>query len=59
VIGTITAAGALAITEVGLFDALGTGSPATGGNMFMRAVFTVINVATGDSIQFTLKVQFT
>lgn len=59
VVGTLTAGGALAITEAGLFDAIGTGNPATGGNMFMRAVFSVINVATGDSIQFTLKVQFT
>jgi hypothetical protein len=53
VVGTITATTARAITEAGLFDAT------TAGNMFMRAVFSVINLATGDSIQFTMKVQFT
>lgn len=31
--GTVTAAGARAITEVGAFDAAGSGSPPTGGNM--------------------------
>jgi hypothetical protein len=53
VVGTITATTARAITEAGLFDAV------TAGNMFMRALFSVINLATGDSIQFTMKVQFT
>lgn len=54
VVGTITAGGALAIVEVALFD-----NATPPGNMFMRAVFSVINVASGDSIQFTIKVQFT
>jgi hypothetical protein len=53
VVGTLTATTARAITEAGLFDAT------TAGNMFMRALFTVINLATGDSIQFTMRVQFT
>lgn len=59
VIGTITAAGARAITEVGVFDAAGSGSPPTGGNMDIYGDFSVINLASGDSIAFTVKVAFT
>lgn len=55
VVGTITATATRAITEVGLFDVV----TASSGNMLMRAVFSTINLATGDSIQFTIKVQFT
>lgn len=55
---TITAAGARAITEVGLFDAAGAGSPPTGGNMDVYGDFTVINLASGDSIAFTVNVTF-
>ncbi len=58
-VGTITAAGARAITEVGVFDAAGSGSPPTGGNINLYADFSVINLATGDSIQFTINTQFT
>jgi hypothetical protein len=53
VVGTMTAGGALAITNAGLFDA------ATVGGLFVHADFTTINLASGDSIQFTFKVQFT
>lgn len=56
--GTITAAGTRAITEVGAFDAAGSGSPPTGGNMDFYADFTVINLASSDSIAFTVKVSF-
>jgi hypothetical protein len=56
--GTITAAGARAITEVGAFDAAGSGSPPTGGNMDVYGDFSVINLATGDSIAFTINVTF-
>lgn len=59
VVGTITAAGARAITEVGVFDAAGSGSPPTGGNMDIYGDFSVINLASGDSIAFTVKVAFT
>ena len=59
VTGTITAAAARAITEVGVFDAIGSGSPPTGGNMDIYGDFAVINLATGDSIAFTVKVAFT
>ncbi|UXN70899.1 hypothetical protein N8A98_06845 [Devosia neptuniae] len=57
-VGTITAAGARAITEIGLFDAAGTGSPPTGGNMDIWGDFSVINLASGDSIAFTLNTTF-
>lgn len=54
--GTITAEGTRAITEVGVFDAAGTGSPPSGGNMGIYGDFSVINLASGDSITFTVKV---
>jgi hypothetical protein len=56
---TITAAGARAITEVGAFDAVGSGSPPTGGNMDLYGDFSVINLATNDSIAFTIDTKFT
>lgn len=56
VTGTITAAGSRAITEVGVFDAAGSGSPPTGGNMGIYGDFSVINLASGDSIAFTINV---
>lgn len=56
--GTITAAGARAITEVGAFDAVGSGSPPTGGNMDFYNDFSVINLASGDSIALTQKISF-
>ncbi len=49
-VGTITATGTRAITEVGLFDA------ATTGNMPVRADFTAINVVSGDKIEFTIQI---
>lgn len=59
VTGTISALGTRAITEVSLWDAVGTGSPATGGNMDVYGDFAVINLSTGDSIAFTVKAAFT
>lgn len=56
--GTITAAGARTITEVGSFDAVGSGSPPTGGNMDYYADFTGIPLLTGESIAFTLNTKF-
>jgi len=58
--GTITeaSAGPVAITEVGAFDAVGAGSPPTGGNMDFYGDFSAINVSLGDSIAFTVKVKF-
>ena len=46
-VGTVTATSARAIVEHGLFDA------ATAGNLMDRSVFTVINLGSGDAIQFT------
>ncbi len=43
-----------AIEEVGLFDAVGGGTPPSGGNLFMRATFSVINLDDEDSVQFTI-----
>jgi hypothetical protein len=59
IVGTITAAGAKTITNVGLFDAAGSGSPPAGGVLY--AIFDGLSQALniGDSIQFTARVQFT
>ena len=46
-VGTISYTAALAITEHGIFSA------ATVGTLWDRSVFSAINVANGDSIQFT------
>ncbi len=56
--GTITALGARAITEVGGFDAVGSASPPTGGNMGIYGDFAVVNLANGDAIAFTIKTSF-
>jgi hypothetical protein len=57
---TITelSAGPIAITEVGAFDAVGSGGPATGGNMDIYGDFSAINVSSGDSITFTINTKF-
>ena len=52
VVATQTAGSSLAITNAGLFDA------STSGNLFAKGDFSTINLNTGDSIQFTFKVQF-
>ena len=52
VIGTLTAAGAKTITNAGLFDA------STAGNLYMKGDFTGIALNTGESIQFTMQVQY-
>jgi hypothetical protein len=59
VVGTITASGAKTITNVGIFDAAGSGSPPSGGVLY--AIFDGLSqaLASGDSIQFTAKIQFT
>lgn len=56
-VGSITAAAGVTITEVGLFDAAGTGSPPTGGNMDVYYDFTGVVLLTGDGIAFTSKVK--
>ena len=56
--GTLTAAGTRSITEIGVFDTAGAGSPPTGGNMDLYSDFGVVTLATGDSIAFTIKVTY-
>jgi hypothetical protein len=53
VIGTLTADGAKTITNAGLFDA------STVGNLFVKGDFTGVALALSESIQFTIKAQFT
>lgn len=50
---TFTFTGSLAITEEGVFDS----ATASSGTMLARQVFAAINVANGDSLQFTHKIQ--
>ena len=52
VVGTLTASGSVTITNAGTFDA------STSGNLFVKGDFTGIALNSGDSIQFTVKVQF-
>jgi len=52
-VATLTATGNRAITNAGLFDAV------TSGNLIMKGDFAVVNLSTGDSITFTMKIQFT
>jgi hypothetical protein len=56
--GSITASAPLAPTEVGAFDAAGTGSPPTGGNMNLYSDFGVLNLSIGDSLNYTLRLTF-
>lgn len=49
VVATRTATGAGTVTNAGLWDAT------TGGNLFLKGDFTGIGLASGDSIQFTIK----
>jgi hypothetical protein len=51
VAGVVTAGGTLAITEYGQFDNV------TAGNMLIHAVFSAVNVVSGDSISFTSKLK--
>lgn len=54
VVGTMTVAGSgKTITNVGLLDA------ASAGNLFFKSDFTGLALNVGDSIQFTISVQFT
>jgi hypothetical protein len=54
VVGTLTAGSSLTITNAGTFDVITSSS----GNLFVKGDFTGIALNTGDSIQFTVKVQF-
>ena len=48
---TFTFTASYAITEAGIFDA------STGGNMLSRVTFAAINVASGDSLKISWKIQ--
>ena len=50
--GTITASATRAITNAGVLDA------SSAGNLYVKGDFATVNLASGDSIQFTFKVQF-
>lgn len=52
VVGTVTATASRSVDEAGLFDA------STAGNMYLSATFPVVSLNSGDSIQATLKVQY-
>ncbi len=52
VVGTITATGARAVTNAGLFDASSTG------NLFVKSDFATINLATNDQLQLTFNTVF-
>jgi hypothetical protein len=54
VTGTRTATGAGSVTNAGLFDNATMGS----GSLFLKGDFTSIGLASGDSIAFTIKAQF-
>lgn len=52
VVGAVIATAARSVDEAALFDA------SSGGNMFLSATFPVVSLASGDSIQCTLKVKY-
>lgn len=54
-VGTVVFDASAAITEHGIFSQAATG----GGTLLDRSVFSAINVASGDSIQFTYELTFT
>ncbi len=56
VTGAIVAAGARAITELGVYDGAGSANPPTGGNMGIYGDFPVVNLGTNDSITFTIRI---
>jgi len=58
-VAEITADGTKTITEAGLFDAAGSGSPPSGGNMIIISEFTGIALGAGDKIQFTITLEQT
>lgn len=52
-VGTLQAEGVRAITNAGMFDSNENGT------LIMKSDFAPLNLALGDSITFTLKIQFT
>jgi hypothetical protein len=58
IIATLTANGTKTITNVGVFDAAGSGSPPSGGNLYVIFDGLSQTLNLGDSLQFSLRVQF-
>lgn len=52
VVGTLTSGSSQTITNAGVFDAVSSG------NLFVKGDFTGLALVSGDSIQFTVRVQF-
>lgn len=53
VVGNVAATATRAITNAGVFDA------SSAGNLLVKGDFATINLASGDSITFTVNLQFT
>ena len=58
-VGTITADGVKTITNAGLFDAAGTGSPPSGGNLVIHGDGLSVALQLGDKIEFTITLEQT
>lgn len=58
-VALLTADGAKTITNAGAFDAAGSGSPPSGGNLVVKGDFTGIVLALGDKIEFTIELEQT
>ena len=59
-VATITCAGiGKTITEAGVFDAAGSGSPPSGGNLIVVGDFTGIVLAVGDKVELTISLEQT
>jgi len=58
-VATITADGTKTISEAGLFDAVGAGSPPSGGNLLIHGDFTGIALDISDKIEFTITLEQT
>jgi len=59
VVGTLTADGTKTITNAGTFNAVGSGSPPSGGGLVVHGDHTGIALLAGDSIQYTIDIQVT
>ena len=58
-VGTITADGTKTISEAGLFNAQGSGSPPSGGDIIIHGDFAGIPVNASDQIEFTIDLEIT
>lgn len=59
VVATITADATKTITNAGLWDAAGSGSPPTGGGLFLKGDFPGIALNAAEGIVFTFQARFT